>query len=345
MKRLCCLIVFALSVHASSAFAVFYSGGYQWDWYLDWTVRPASDFGTTNGNPGPDGQGNPVYSFEYIRGLTASNWLGSSSPWYTHTTGQMVWDDSWYGQPAGHWVYANNTLPNATRHGTTFTSSGASVRRWINPTGESIYVDYEMGPGVSGCNSAYIRFCTAPDMMALAICLDHGSGPAGIDLLYSTTFSTPPGYTSDQVVYFGAISLYDILVQPGESIFITTVGYAGPYIDTVFAPTITLVSGPVAPGEALLCVIETIGSIDPDSFTNRNSGDTLINKLEAIIALIEAEMYQDALMKLQHDILPRTDGCALRGEPDKNDWIVTCEDQQKVYPAVLQVIELVEASL
>jgi hypothetical protein len=247
MKAFCCLIMFALTVHVSNAFAGLYSVGFQWDWYVDWTPRPASDFGTTNGNPGNDQHGNPVYSFEYTMGLTASNRLGSPSPWYSHTTGRMQWDNNWYGQTPGVWVYADNTLPDATGTGRSFTPSGAPVLRWINPTGESIFVDYGIGPGVSNYPLNFVQFIASPNAMDLAICLDHGIGPAGIELLYSTTIVTPPGASGVSVANLAPISLHDIVVQPGESVFVTTIGYASPYIDSVFAPTITLVSGPVAP--------------------------------------------------------------------------------------------------
>ncbi|HEX9882518.1 MAG TPA: hypothetical protein VGA79_01005 [Desulfobaccales bacterium] len=54
------------------------------------------------------------------------------------------------------------------------------------------------------------------------------------------------------------------------------------------------------------------------------------------------KQYAAALDKLETDILPKTDGCATQGEPDKNDWIKDCATQQQVYPAVVQTIELVK---
>jgi hypothetical protein len=61
--------------------------------------------------------------------------------------------------------------------------------------------------------------------------------------------------------------------------------------------------------------------------------------------MIDEGLYQDALNKLKNDILQKTDGCAETGQPDKNDWILTCEDQEKVYPLVLRAIELLERLL
>ncbi len=35
------------------------------------------------------------------------------------------------------------------------------------------------------------------------------------------------------------------------------------------------------------------------------------------------------------------DGCADANEPDKNDWIRTCEEQEKICPLVTETIEYV----
>ncbi len=48
-------------------------------------------------------------------------------------------------------------------------------------------------------------------------------------------------------------------------------------------------------------------------------------------------------MKLKHDILSKIDGCASTGKPDKDDWIITCEAQQKLYPLVLEAIQLLQS--
>jgi len=37
----------------------------------------------------------------------------------------------------------------------------------------------------------------------------------------------------------------------------------------------------------------------------------------------------------------KTDGCAETGQPDKNDWIITCEEQNEIYPLVIETIEYV----
>ena len=39
----------------------------------------------------------------------------------------------------------------------------------------------------------------------------------------------------------------------------------------------------------------------------------------------------------------KTNGCAEQGEPDRNDWIITCQGQSHVYPLVIETIEHVRS--
>ena len=70
--------------------------------------------------------------------------------------------------------------------------------------------------------------------------------------------------------------------------------------------------------------------------------NALTNKINGVLTLIDQGQYATALNKLENDILPKTDGCALRGAPDKNDWIKECATQQMVYPFLKQTIELLK---
>ncbi len=79
--------------------------------------------------------------------------------------------------------------------------------------------------------------------------------------------------------------------------------------------------------------------LDPESLKNANMKNALINKINAVQGMIAEELYAEALDKLQNDILQKTDGCAETGQPDKNDWIITCEGQSWLYPLVIETIE------
>ena len=82
----------------------------------------------------------------------------------------------------------------------------------------------------------------------------------------------------------------------------------------------------------------TISGFPPTVFKNANMQNTLINKLNEVIAAISAGDYTGALNKLQNDILKKTDGCAVSGAPDKNDWITNCKTQGILYPMIVSII-------
>jgi len=74
-------------------------------------------------------------------------------------------------------------------------------------------------------------------------------------------------------------------------------------------------------------------------FKNKNNQKPLLNKLDAVIATIQAGDYAGAQDKLVHDLLAKTDGCAASGAPDKNDWVEECDSQDELYPLILQTID------
>jgi hypothetical protein len=83
--------------------------------------------------------------------------------------------------------------------------------------------------------------------------------------------------------------------------------------------------------------------LGPESLKNNNMQNSLLNKIDAAEEMIDQGLYEDALNKLENDILAKTDGCSETGEPDKNDWIITCEEQAVIYPLVMDTIEHVRA--
>ena len=82
-------------------------------------------------------------------------------------------------------------------------------------------------------------------------------------------------------------------------------------------------------------------NLNPNVFKNANMQNTLINKLNSVIANIQAGNYAYALGQLQNDVLGKTDGYANAGAPDKNNWIVNCTSQGLVYPKILEAIPVV----
>ncbi len=81
--------------------------------------------------------------------------------------------------------------------------------------------------------------------------------------------------------------------------------------------------------------------LEPNTLKNANMKNALTNKIDEVLAMIDAGLYEGALEKLEKDILSKTDGCANSGQPDKNDWIKTCEEQGQIYPLIAETIEYV----
>jgi hypothetical protein len=94
--------------------------------------------------------------------------------------------------------------------------------------------------------------------------------------------------------------------------------------------------------QKLNAVIDCINAIPSDHFKNKNMKKTLANKLNAVIEDVDRGYYEDALNKLEHDILAKMDGCANGGSPDKNDWITTCASQACGYQLIWDAIYKLE---
>lgn len=91
--------------------------------------------------------------------------------------------------------------------------------------------------------------------------------------------------------------------------------------------------------------ITAINGLSDGSFKNPNLRNALTNKLNAVLHDIDLGLYQDALNKLQNDVLTKTGGCSQVGSPDKNDWVTVCASQNLVVPALQRAIVLLRESL
>jgi hypothetical protein len=89
--------------------------------------------------------------------------------------------------------------------------------------------------------------------------------------------------------------------------------------------------------------IAAINGLDPGDFRNANMQRALTNKLAAVIADVEAGQVQDALDKLENDVIAKTDGCAASGAPDRNDWLQTCAAQGPVYDLLREAADLLRS--
>ena len=112
------------------------------------------------------------------------------------------------------------------------------------------------------------------------------------------------------------------------------------------AATVEIVVAPLGTAaESVGGTIDLLNTMSEASFSNPNLRNALTNKLNAVLKMITHEQYEQAWNKLTGDILPKTDGCALYGEPDEQDWIETCVEQKPVYKYVKETIDLLETML
>jgi len=91
------------------------------------------------------------------------------------------------------------------------------------------------------------------------------------------------------------------------------------------------------------CLRAEVEGLDPYiDLKNKNLKKALLNKINAVIAKIDAGDYQGALQQLRHDLLGKADGCAEEGAPDKNDWITDCDAQAPVFQCLTEIIQELE---
>ncbi|MGR3220943.1 MAG: hypothetical protein ACUZ8H_14160 [Candidatus Anammoxibacter sp.] len=71
----------------------------------------------------------------------------------------------------------------------------------------------------------------------------------------------------------------------------------------------------------------------------------MTNKINVALDMINQGLYQEALDKLQNDLLAKIDGCNNNGEPDKNDWILMYTEQKQIYDLITEAINLINSQL
>jgi len=163
-------------------------------------------------------------------------------------------------------------------------------------------------------------------------------------LTYSWGFTAKPSGSLAQILPVDSIQPSFVVDAAGTYIVSLVVndGVLDSEASTVTI-TVTGVSNEVV--ESLTLAIDTINDLDPDVFKSRNMANALTNKLNAVLEMVDQGLYQEALTKLEHDLLPKTNGCADSGAPDNNDWIRDCAAQDQVYPIIMEAIELLRTMI
>ncbi|HUS74204.1 MAG TPA: PKD domain-containing protein, partial [Sedimentisphaerales bacterium] len=147
------------------------------------------------------------------------------------------------------------------------------------------------------------------------------SRPAGSVAVFSDPTSVQPSFVAD---------------EPGD--YVVSLVVNDGFVDSDAAiVTITAISHKDEAVKALLESIDVIANLDQGMLKNGNeTSDSLINKINAVLGIIDQENYVTAEGKLQNDVLERMNGCTTIGGPDSNDWIIVCEGQGRVYPLIIK---------
>ncbi len=96
----------------------------------------------------------------------------------------------------------------------------------------------------------------------------------------------------------------------------------------------------------LMGLSSDIDEIGINQIKNENLGNSLINKINSILQLIENGDYQSAKDKLTNDVLKKTDGCVdINGSPDNNDWVTDCTTQIDLQSTINDTLLLLDQLL
>jgi hypothetical protein len=82
----------------------------------------------------------------------------------------------------------------------------------------------------------------------------------------------------------------------------------------------------------------TINSL-PNSAFIPGTKNILLAELNVAELQVVLNRYAPAATTLQKVVLPRMDGCAKTGTPDRDDWVRTCLAQGQLYPQVQNLIQ------
>lgn len=154
-----------------------------------------------------------------------------------------------------------------------------------------------------------------PDGDPITFAWSFVSIPAGSTAVLNNATTASPSFTADLA---GSYTI-QLIVSDGTASGTDTV------VVVAVDPRIIL-------SDLIRNIINKINGLPPTAFKNPNMARALTNKLEAVRRNVEAGNYANALNQVENDIIRKTDGCAVGGAPDANDFIVTCPEQGQIYP-------------
>jgi hypothetical protein len=159
--------------------------------------------------------------------------------------------------------------------------------------------------------------------------------------------STPAGSTA--VINAPAASQTSFITDEAGTYVIGLVVNDGFVDSDASNMTVTAITVQSAATDSAAETIDVINAIaDLSVLKNDKMQNSLTNKINSVLSLIDHGEYEQALDKLQNDLLKKTNGCAETTDPrsaDKNDWIKECPTQDVVYPLIQETIDYLEQLL
>jgi hypothetical protein len=93
--------------------------------------------------------------------------------------------------------------------------------------------------------------------------------------------------------------------------------------------------------EKLMHLRKAIKEASPSDFTQPPAQRLLTRSVNTVKRGIGSGLYEEALGKLESEIVTRIDGCTLpSGLPDENDWVQNCDVQKQLYWKVNEIMVL-----
>ena len=249
--------------------------------------------------------------------------------------------------------YANSAI-NSVFYGNT--DSGILVKTnfngvndmypaWYDAQGQTFVNNVFMNNGSYGIDN----FVNQTVFASYNLAFGNGSG-AGNNVLFDATnnslnadplFSNPAA--GDFTLRFGSPC-----VDAGNPAYDSDALKYGDHID------IGAYEYQTTPADIARSISEAAAGIPESYLKNKNNSLPLSRKLYVVMEMIVAgdqatdpaeqwNFYHSAMQKLENDVLQKTDGCALTGAPDKNDWITACDTQAEFHGPIVSLIEMLKA--
>jgi hypothetical protein len=209
---------------------------------------------------------------------------------------------------------------------------------WVSSSPDTVTVSFENVKPVANAGTS-----RSAEIFQTVTLDGNGSYDANGDLL-TYQWSIVSGPLGSTAVIEDSSAMVASFIPDKEGTYVIQLMVNDGFVDSDPSPIqIEVVVYPTTVTQWVQETQEIVITIPLASFKNNNMKNTLLNKLNAVIISIQAGDYTAALGQIEGDILGKTDGCATTGAPDRNDWIKTCQEQDQIYPVIMEIIYLLRS--